>query len=46
LLGDAVGEAHGMPLCVAPEVSAALDHSAIDVVRDGDHMQLVVVPAD
>lgn len=45
LSGDAVGEAHGLPMCVAPEVSAALDHSAIDLVRDGAEARLVLVPA-
>jgi Fe-S cluster assembly iron-binding protein IscA len=44
--GDAVGEAHGVPLCVAPEVGEALDHSAIDVVRDNDGVRLVVIPTE
>lgn len=43
--GDAVGEAHGIPMCVASDVSGALDHSAIDLVRDGDQARLVLVPA-
>lgn len=46
ILGDAVGEAHGVPLCVAPEVSEALDHLAIDVVSDDGGTHLVVVPSD
>jgi Fe-S cluster assembly iron-binding protein IscA len=45
LAGDAVGESHGISMCVDPEVSAALDDSAIDLVRDGDQARLVLVPA-
>ena len=43
--GDAVGESHGIPMCVDPEVAAALDDSAIDLVREGEQARLVLVPA-
>jgi Fe-S cluster assembly iron-binding protein IscA len=43
--GDSVGEAHGVPLCVDPDVTEALDDFAIDVVRDDDGTRLVMVPA-
>jgi Fe-S cluster assembly iron-binding protein IscA len=43
--GDQTGEAHGLPICVAPDVADALDDVAIDVQQDGDSAQLVIVPA-
>jgi Fe-S cluster assembly iron-binding protein IscA len=43
--GDALGEAHGVPLCVDPDVTEALDDLAIDVVHDGNGTRLVMVPA-
>lgn len=42
--GDQTGEAHGLPICVAPEVADALDGAAIDVQQDGESAQLVIVP--
>jgi Fe-S cluster assembly iron-binding protein IscA len=41
--GDQIGTVHGIGICVAPEVAAALDDAAIDVEdRDGDpHLVLV-----
>ena len=43
--GDQIGTVHGIGICVAPEVAAALDDAAIDVEdRDGDK-QLVLVQA-
>lgn len=44
LKGDAVGESHGLPVCVAPEVSAALDSAVLDVVSDDEGAHLVLVP--
>ncbi len=44
--GDQVGEAHGLAICVAPEVADDLDGAQIDIKQQGDDAQLVVVPAD
>ncbi len=44
--GDQTGDAHGMGICVAPEVAEQLDAVKIDVDRSGDQPQLVLVPAD
>lgn len=43
--GDQVGDAHGLPICVAPEVADALDDAKIDVEQTGEQPQLVIVPA-
>ncbi len=45
LNGDHTGSAHGMPICVAPEVAEALESTQIDVDTSGDGPQLVLVPA-
>lgn len=45
LAGDHTGDAHGMPLAVAPDVADALDSAKIDVDTTGDSAQLVLVPA-
>ena len=43
--GDQIGTVHGIGLCVAPEVAAALEDAAIDVEdQDGDP-HLVIVQA-
>lgn len=44
--GDQVGEAHGLTICVAPEIADDLDGAQIDLQRQGDDAQLVIVPAD
>lgn len=43
--GDQVGAAHGMAICVAPEVAEQLADAKIDVQHVGDSAQLVLVPA-
>ena len=43
--GDLTGNAHGMPLCVASEVSEVLEAAKIDVETSGENPQLVIVPA-
>jgi len=43
--GDQIGEAHGLAVCVAPDVAEALDGAQIDVQQEGDDAQLVIVPA-
>ena len=43
--GDQIGEAHGMSVCVAPEVAEALDGARIDVHQQDDEARLVLVPA-
>lgn len=41
--GDQVGTVHGVAICVAPDVAAALDDAAIDVEdRDGDPYLVLV----
>jgi Fe-S cluster assembly iron-binding protein IscA len=44
--GDQVGEAHGLTICVAPEVADHLDGAQIDLQQQGPDAQLVIVPAD
>ena len=44
--GDAVGEAHGLPVCVAPEISATLEDAVLDVMRDEEGPRLVLVQQD
>lgn len=44
--GDQTGSAHGLGLCVAPEVADALDGAQIDVQTVGEDAQLVIVPAE
>lgn len=43
--GDQTGTAHGLDICVAPEVAEVLDDAQIDVQTIGDDAQLVIVPA-
>ena len=43
--GDRTGSAHGMKLCVAPDVAEALDGAQIDTQISGGSTQLVIVPA-
>lgn len=42
--GDQTGDAHGMPLCVAPEVAESLSDATIDTQTEGDQTKLVLVP--
>lgn len=42
--GDQTGDAHGMPICVAPEVADQLSGATIDTKIDGDETRLVIVP--
>lgn len=44
--GDEQGEAHGLSICVAPEIAPALADQRIDIHQDGDEAQLVLVPAE
>jgi Fe-S cluster assembly iron-binding protein IscA len=44
--GDQTGDAHGLGICVAPEVAAQLDAAKIDIDQSGDQPQLVLVPAE
>ena len=43
--GDQVGEAHGLTICVAPEIADDLADAQIDLQQQGTEAQLVVVPA-
>lgn len=43
--GDQISEAHGLTVCVAPDVAGALDDAKIDVQHEGDDAQLVIVHA-
>jgi hypothetical protein len=43
--GDETGDAHGMPICVAPEVADALSGATIDTQTEGEQTRLVLVPA-
>ncbi len=43
--GDQVGEAHGLTVCVAPEIADDLDGAQIDLQQQGADAQLVIVPA-
>lgn len=45
MAGDQVGEAHGLTICVAPEIADDLDGAQIDLQQQGAEAQLVVVPA-
>jgi Fe-S cluster assembly iron-binding protein IscA len=42
--GDQTGDAHGMQLCVAPEVAESLSQATIDTQTEGDQTKLVLVP--
>ena len=42
--GDQTGDAHGMSICVAPEVADALSGATIDAQTEGDQTRLVLVP--
>jgi Fe-S cluster assembly iron-binding protein IscA len=44
--GDQTGDAHGLPICVAPEVADALSEATIDTHSDGDETRLVLVQND
>lgn len=41
--GDQTGDAHGVPICVAPEVADVLSDATIDTQSDGDQTRLVLV---
>lgn len=41
--GDQTGDAHGLPICVAPEVADALSDATIDTQQDGGQTRLVLV---
>ncbi|HUF97317.1 MAG TPA: hypothetical protein VMM60_04250 [Ilumatobacter sp.] len=43
--GDQTTTAHGLGVCIAPEVAAELESAKIDVQQQGDTPALVVVPA-
>lgn len=43
--GDEVGDAHGLPVCVAPDIAPQLDTSMLDVVEEHGEPRLVLVPA-
>jgi len=43
--GDQGGEAHGLTICVAPEIADDLADAQIDLQQQGAEAQLVVVPA-
>lgn len=43
--GDQTGDAHGMPICVAPEVADSLAEAKIDTQTEGEQTRLVLVPA-
>ncbi|MFN3257279.1 MAG: hypothetical protein ACE37B_16480 [Ilumatobacter sp.] len=45
LSGDHTATAYGLPLCVDPEVSEALDAAQIDVQTTDGSPSLVIVPA-
>lgn len=42
--GDQTGDAHGLPICVAPEVADALSDATIDTQTQGGETRLVLVP--
>lgn len=42
--GDQVGAAHGVSICVAPEVADTLADAKIDAQTEGDQTRLVLVP--
>jgi Fe-S cluster assembly iron-binding protein IscA len=42
---DEVGDAHGLPICVAPELSSHLDDALLDVVEEEGEARLVLVPS-
>lgn len=42
--GDQVGDAHGLTICVAPEVADSLSGAKIDTQTEGDQTRLVLVP--
>ena len=42
--GDQTGDAHGVPICVAPEVAEALSDAKIDTQTEGEQTRLVLVP--
>ena len=44
--GDETGDAHGMPICVAPEVADTLADAKIDTQTEGDQTRLVLVPGE
>lgn len=44
--GDQVGEAHGLAICVDPEIADDLDGAQIDLQQQGADAQLVIVPAN
>ncbi len=46
LSGDAVTDAHGLVVCVAPELTEALDAATIDVVDRAGEEQLVLRNVD
>lgn len=41
--GDQTGDAHGLPICVAPEVADALSDATIDTESAGEQTRLVLV---
>ena len=45
MAGDHTGDAHGLPICVAPEVADALSGATIDTQTEGEQTRLVLVPA-
>lgn len=42
--GDQTGDAHGLPICVAPEVAESLSDATIDTQVEGEQTRLVLVP--
>jgi Fe-S cluster assembly iron-binding protein IscA len=42
--GDQTGDAHGLPICVAPEVAETLSGATIDTQVEGEQTRLVLVP--
>lgn len=42
MTGDAVTDAHGLPVCVAPEVNEVMDAATLDVVEDAGREHLVL----
>lgn len=41
--GDQTGDAHGLPICVAPEVADALTDATIDTDSQGGQTRLVLI---
>lgn len=41
--GDATGEAHGMPVCMPPDIAAQLDDVTLDLVERDGRAELVLV---